>query len=305
MKMTFRLPAETWAAWRTDDEARAQSSSGGMATAISEAWIDKGGVVYGTAFVRPFDFRHIRCTTHEELKRLRGSKYVQSSMSGVLSSIDKDVKSGLDVLFIGTPCQVGAVIARFGDVVYTIDVICHGVPNIEMLKASLPANVFVLDFDNIEFRDSTNYRLAFRRNGDVVWSLPLNKNLYMKGFFKAVFNRSCCYTCRYAQQKRVSDMSLGDFWGLNIASVDTTMDKGISLVLVNTGKGHELLALARNEMNMVKRSLPEAVAGNQPLQHPCLKTWRNTIFQYLYPKVGFRLAAIAAMPDIVIKNLFK
>lgn len=59
MKIDFRLPFKTLAAWRTDEKARKLSSSGGLASAISEAWIGKGGVVCGAAFVRPFSFQYI------------------------------------------------------------------------------------------------------------------------------------------------------------------------------------------------------------------------------------------------------
>ena len=308
MKMEFRTPLTTWAAWRKDEAARAKSSSGGMAAVISEAWIRKGGIVYGAAFVRPFNFQHIRCTTEEELVRLRGSKYVQSSIAGIHKQIEADLKEGREVLFIGTPCQVAAIRNRFkeNDVrLHTIDIICHGTPKVETLKASIPQVALQMDYDNVEFRENDAFYLSFKKKDKTIWSRPLAHDLYMKGFFKALFYRDCCYKCAFARQERISDMTLGDFWGLDMASVNTTMDKGISLVLVNSDKGKKLLEMVEDAVEMVQRPLAEAVAGNKQLRHPMPRTWRYHIYKKLYPKVGFRWAAIAAMPDIVLKNMFK
>lgn len=308
MKTEFRKPLGTWAAWRKDEVARAKSSSGGMAATISEAWIRKGGIVYGAAFVRPFDFQHIRCTTKDELDRLRGSKYVQSSIAGIHKQIEADLKNGREVLFIGTSCQVAAIRNRFKEYdvcLYTMDVICHGTPTVKTLKASIPPRVLQMDYDSVEFRENCNYKISFKKAGETIWSSPLTHNLYMKGFFKALFNRECCYKCMFAKPERIGDMTLGDFWGLDMASVNTTMDKGISLVLVNSDKGRKLLEMVKDDIEMVARPLEEAIVGNVPLRHPMPRTWRYHIYKKLYPKVGFRWAAIAAMPDIVLKNMFK
>lgn len=308
MEIVFQKPQGVYAAWRKDEVARAKSSSGGMAAAISEKWIKKGGIVYGAAFVRPFDFQHIRCTTKEELAQLRGSKYVQSSIAGIYKQIEADLKGGREVLFIGTPCQVAAIRNRFkeNDVrLHTIDIICHGTPKVEMLKASIPQVVLQMDYDKIEFRENDAFQISFKKGDKTIWSRPLSHDLYMKGFFKALFYRDCCYKCAFAKQKRISDMTLGDFWGLDMTCISTTMDKGISLVFVNSDKGRKLLEMVEDAVEMVQRPLAEAIAGNKQLRHPMTRTWRYHIYKKLYPKVGFRLAAIAAMPDIMLKNIFK
>ncbi|MCM1108576.1 MAG: Coenzyme F420 hydrogenase/dehydrogenase, beta subunit C-terminal domain [Clostridium sp.] len=305
MSLEYKVTMETWAVWRKDDTARALSSSGGMAAVVSEAWIRDGGIVYGAAFVKPFNFKHIRCTTLSDLARLRGSKYVHSSIKGVSELISKDINAGKHVLFIGTPCQVAGVKSRFGDAVCTIDIICHGTPRVETLKASIPQKALQMDFDNVEFRNNGEYKISFKKAGQTVWSRPLAHDLYIKGFFKALFNRECCYSCKFARKERISDMTLGDFWGLDMTSVNTTMNKGISLVLVNSDKGKHLLNMVKNEIEMIERPLAEAVAGNNPLRHPMPSTWRHHVYNVLGPLTGFRFAAIAAMPDVVLKNIFK
>ena len=53
--------------------------------------------------------QHIRINTIEELPKLQGSKYVQSTIFDALPCIKKDLESGKKVLFSGTPCQVDSL----------------------------------------------------------------------------------------------------------------------------------------------------------------------------------------------------
>ena len=306
--MNWNTPVETWAAWRKDKAARAMSASGGLAAVISEQWVKENGVVYGAAFVKPFDFRHIRCSTIEELQRLRGSKYVQSSINGIHELIEKDLKNGRKVLFTGTPCQVAGICTRFKQYksqLYCIDIICHGTPTVQTLRDSIPQTVLELEFDHVEFRKNTQYQLSFKKGGMTVWERPLSHDPYLKGFLKGFLSRDCCFKCTFALVERISDLTLGDFWGIDLKAIPTSTEEGISLALVNTEKGKELLDSVKDQIERVQRPLQEAVSGNQPLQHPMPLTWRRKVFKGLYPKTGFKWAAILAMPDIVLKNILK
>lgn len=308
MNIVFKTPTATYAAWRKEEQEREKSSSGGLATVLSEMWINEGGIVYGAAFIKPFNFQHIRCTNKEQLKRLRGSKYVQSSMDGVLKLIEEDLKSGKKILFIGTPCQVSTVISKFNNKnqqLYTIDIICHGTPKINLLKESIPKKALNIDFDNIEFRNNNNFRISFKKDERIVWSRSLAHDLYMKGFFKAVFYRECCYKCIFAQEARISDITLGDFWGLDMSEINSSMEKGISLVLINTEIGNKLFENIKDNIEWTERKLIEAIKGNNQLQKPMRSTWRHKVFKRFYPLIGFKLASVLSMPDIVLKNLFK
>lgn len=303
-----KKPLGTYAAWRKDEKARALSSSGGLASVISEVWVQDGGVVYGAAFVTPFSFQHIRCTTLEELYKLRGSKYVQSSIKYVINEIEDDLKNDKNVLFIGTPCQVAGIRNRFKNYssqLYTIDIICHGTPSAQILRDSLPKNLEEIAYDNMEFRSNNHFQIVFKRKGKSVWERKLAHDLYLKGFFKAVFYRECCYHCKYATINRISDLTLGDFWGLDAEVVNTDVEKGISLVLVNTEKGENILHAVKPHVEMLSRSIEEAMVGNHQLNHPMSRTWRNKVFTFFYPKIGFKMAAIISMPDIYVKNIFK
>lgn len=305
MTISFYTPQKVYAAWRKDEKARSLSSSGGLASAISENWVKNGGIVYGAAFVKPFDFRHIRCSSIEELAMLRGSKYVQSSIKGVISLIKDDLKNGRKVLFTGTPCQVASMKACFGETIHTIEVICHGTPKQETLYASIPKDVLKLDFDRVDFRHNNDYKISFKKNSNVVWERSLSHDLYMKGFFKALFYRDCCYSCSFAKVERTSDITLGDFWGVDLSAINASIEKGCSLVFVNNNNGEELFNSVKDDIEFTPRPLAEAVASNQPLQSPMSFTWRQWLYKKLYPIIGFKWACILCMPDVVIKNLFR
>jgi hypothetical protein len=63
----------------------------------------------------------------------------------------------------------------------------------------------------------------------------------------------------------VSDISLGDFWG--IGSYDASLDneKGTSVVIINSKKGEMLLSWAQDLLVLSKRTLDEVLAGNSCL----------------------------------------
>lgn len=308
MNINYKKPIGIYAAWRLSEVERAKSSSGGIASVISEKWIENGGIVYGASFVKPFGFQHIRCSKKEHLDKIRGSKYVFSSIKMVLSLIEEDLNNDKKVLFIGTPCQVAGIESRFSkhnEQLVCIDLLCHGTPNEKILKGSIDKDIIINGIDNVIFRNNGKYEFSVIRKGQVVYKRELKKDLYMKGFFKGVFNRDCCYNCAFAKADRISDLTLGDFWGVDLSAIETTMVKGVSLLLVNSSKGCDTLNLVKNEIFMQERPYEEAISGNMPLKEPVKKTWRYSVFKSLYPKLGFKWAAVLAMPDIVLKNLLR
>ena len=71
---------------------------------------------------------------------MRGSKYLQS----VIGDCFKDIKTLLEenkkVLFTGTPCQVAGLYAflrKDYENLYTVELICHGVPSPKVFKKYL------------------------------------------------------------------------------------------------------------------------------------------------------------------------
>ena len=129
----------TSAAVRSDKDKIKLSSSGGVFAAIAEHLISKGWMVAGCIIDADLNPRHILTDDVKELRRMYGSKYVQSDTNGIYKSVKDALKSGRKVLFSGTPCQVAAVkrYTKSNENLLTIEVICHGVPNVKMFHSSL------------------------------------------------------------------------------------------------------------------------------------------------------------------------
>ena len=71
---------------------------------------------------------------------------------------------------------------------------------------------------------------------------PLNKNLFMRGFLRDLYLRPSCHACPAKQLKSGSDITLGDWWGIESLMPEIDDDRGVSAVTVNTEKGREALA---------------------------------------------------------------
>lgn len=299
-KIKLNTPLFVYAATGKDYKIIENSSSGGIATILSQEFISSGGIVYGCASKKNFIFKHIRCENLEELESLKGSKYVQSDISEVYSLINEDLKCNKKVLFIGTPCQVAAIKTYFKNniLLYTVDLICHGVPSIQILKDSIPNN-FKTDVHSISFRDKKIYQIKLYQNSKIIYTRPLNKDLYLKGFFTSIFNRESCFSCKYATSNRVSDITLGDFWGLEKKFF---YKGGGSLCIINTINGESLYCKINDKIYSSLESIEKAQKGNEPLNKPPHKTLKVKIFQTLYPIFGFKLSVFFAIPQIVIKN---
>ncbi len=258
-------PLKVYAAWHKDKVIHAASSSGGAFTAIADAILDRGGVVFGASACADGHVHHIYVEHKKDLARLRGSKYVQSDLADSYSIVKNLLRKGRQVLFVGSPCQVAGLYAylrRRYENLCTCDFICHGVPSqnvldIYKLKIAKPANSIVA------FRDNRvcGYRLTLN---DIPVS-PVD-DYYMRAFNKGLMFMDACYTCQYATPERVADFTIGDFWGIGVKKpFNHHHPLGISLLMVNSPAAQELMPEMAESLHIEERDLDEAVAGNHNL----------------------------------------
>lgn len=299
-------PIVAIACFNSDITQRIQSSSGGLAFLLAKDMVHRGGVVYGCAFVPPFEVKHIRCVDEQQVSLLRGSKYVQSDITEVYSLMKADLKAGLHVLFIGTPCQAAAIKSSFPHEtnLFVVDIVCHGVPSIDMLKKSLPKYVFNYFIDKMEFRENTKFHFSLCEGNRKFYDRSLGNDMFMKGFFNGVTFRRSCFHCQFARRERITDLTIGDFWGLK-SSVIKDAQLGVSLALINTERGRELFKSIKSLMYIERRPIEEAFTENKQLNRPFKKSIRCTIFRCLYPIIGYNAAIWCTLPDKVIAMKIK
>jgi len=224
--------------WANDNELRGKSTSGGFAAAASIWIINNNGVVVGVSF----DGRrakHILVDKEENLSQIQGSKYVWSDASNVYKAISENLKKR-PVLFTGTGCQVAGVLSFFDkhpnkDRLFTIDLICGGVPSDLLIEAYKKTNPEVSSITS--FRTKRKYELKGIVDGkEMVMS---DSALPLAGFCTEQTCRYTCYDCPFAFAHRASDITIGDLWGES--AVQSQRREGISLVVVHNDKGMILL----------------------------------------------------------------
>ena len=236
-----------YAARHADEGVRASSRSGGAFTALSDAVLAKGGVVYGCAMDGILRARHVRAEDAEGRDAMRGSKYIESDMRGLLPLVADDLKAGREVLFSGTSCQVAGLRSFLGrdyENLLCVDILCHGVPS-PRLWADFVAHLEKKETGTCTkavFRDKarfgwrahmTTLQFGVADGKTVSASSEVHRRLFMGN--NAL--RRSCYACPYKAVEHPGDVTIGDFWGIENVAPGLDDDKGVSLVMVNTPRG--------------------------------------------------------------------
>lgn len=292
-KVLKRNPVEWFQGW-ANPEIRRQGSSGGLATAIMTSFLKEGGSVCACLYNSgTFSFKIIEDV--EQVELFSGSKYVKSDPEGIYISI-KEMLKRKPLLFVGLPCQVAAVQNYFNydENLYTIDLICHGTPNVQLLDMFLSERGFKLsDLKDITFRDKHD------KNDYIKLSRCVDE--YMLAFLYSICYTNNCYSCDYAEISRVSDITLGDSWGTELTE---ELNGGISLVLVQTTKGHDLLEKCGVTLKQV--NLQDAIRHNHQLEKPVDVTESRQVFiDELTNGKTFSEATFRAIPKAVIIQKLK
>lgn len=288
--------------WTENSEMRKECSSGGVATAISKGFLENGGIVCGCTFNEGkfiFEFAE----NEDELKKFIGSKYVKSNPIGIYKEIKSRLKREEKVLFIGLPCQIAAlrnfISADLSDKLYTIDLICHGTPSPKVLDIFLKQYGLTLSsLKDIKFRVKAKFQIYGDYKGIITKGVS---DRYSIAFLNALTYTENCYSCPYAKTERVSDVTLGDSWGSELA-IDEQKN-GISLILSQTEKGNELLKMANLRLEEV--DIEKAIANNHQLEYPSFKpTGREKFFKGL-KNCNFNFLVFRILPKQCLRQNVK
>ena len=266
---------QVYAAFSVDTNLRLNSSSGGVFSEIAQDVLQHGGIVFGAAYDQQFKVEHICVDCEEDLIKLRGAKYSQSTMLDTLKQVKWELDAGRYVLFSGTPCQVGGVKAflrKNYDNLLTVDFVCHSVPSPiawnEYVKyranhdnnGSMPRAINMRS--KITGWTCYQYSNLFEYDDDYKHITESGESLYMKLLVGGYISRECCEHCRFKGYNRVSDLTLGDFWGIWDIAPEMDDNKGTSVVLVHSLRGVELIDNIREDLELKQVTLEEASQQN-------------------------------------------
>ena len=260
-----------------NQDVLAQSASGGAFTAIATYVIRQGGVVFGAAYSKDFVVKHQYVEREEDLKIFRNSKYVQSEMGDAFTEAKKFLREGRMVCFSGVPCQLEGLLRylrRSYDNLVTVDVLCHSItsPKVFRIYVQSLRNKFGDGITSIMFRDKKPYGYKYSQMsayiGDKqVYKEGVDTNVYLRSFFSDVNVRPSCYDCKFKKQHHLTDFSIWDCFDVYKFSETFDNDKGVTRLLVNSGKGMRIIDSLRNEALIMEIPVDTAVSGVNEMFH--------------------------------------
>lgn len=283
---------KVYAAWLKDKEMRMNSTSGGMYYAAARKVLDTGGCVVACRYTEDWKHaEHVVVDSNDLLMPTVRSKYFQSDTQGIFQKVKRLLEGGRRVLFCGCPCQSAALQNFVGgkkENLLTMDFICRGINSQKAFEA------FISELEHryhsrVNSVHCKNKRKGWRSLGVLVtfengeeyyetrsssyWSLGyIRDNLYM---------RPSCHQCRYREIPRISDITIGDFWGIRDMTQED-MYQGISVLMLNTGKGSAFFREMENDLVFTEKTLEDVEKGNPCLtRSPAEGTKRSLFFELL------------------------
>lgn len=257
--------------YNKDIVIRFDSTSGGVFSLLAQAMYKQKGYVSGAIYTDDFKVVNFISDDKKDLRRLRSSKYVQSNAEGLYKRIKSLLESGEKVLACGSPCQMAALrsfLRKDYENLIIVDFLCRATnsPKVfekykESLEARYGSKIVAIKDKNKDHGWHSLARKVTFENGQVYYGEG-HEDDYRRGYHANVFERPSCYECKFKGIPRISDITLGDFWG--IGSVDPSLEQnlGTSLVMINSEKGEKYFDIIRDKLVMKEFSLDDIVPGN-------------------------------------------
>jgi coenzyme F420-reducing hydrogenase beta subunit len=287
------LTPDVYGARHKDMDEVMKSRSGAAFVAISDYVLERGGVIYGAGYKDHFRVAHKRATTKTERDEFRGSKYVQSDLTGIFKQVKEDLKNGKQVLFSGTGCQCAGLNSYIGQKLrrnlILVDIVCHGVPSpniwrdyIDYLEKKHSSKIVSVDFRNkLKFGWKAHIETFAFENKKIYAS-----SLFTKLFYRHVMFRHSCGNCYFCNTIRPSDLTLADMWDKENNFPDINKDnKGESLLLINTEKGRVIFNTIKDDLHFFQTTVDKLMQPN--LKTPSKINSKRIQFEIDYKNYGF------------------
>ena len=267
-----------------DDKELGLSASGGAFAAAARMILQRGGVVIGAAYHDDMTVGHFIVERLEDLHKVQSSKYVQSNTEATYSQVKALLINGREVLYSGTPCQIGglrAYLRKEYDNLYTMDLICHGVASPKLfakyliwLGGKMKGKIIGYDFRDKSCGWGLDY-MSKTKTKTKTKTKPSTLDPYYYHFLEGTTYRECCYRCNYCTKERVGDITIGDYWGVEKEHPEFYSTKGVSCLLVNSEKGMRLWNLIKSEFYFLESTFEQVARANHNLSHPTKRTSRR------------------------------
>jgi len=292
---------------KNKDELMA-SASGGAFSALAHWVLDKKGIVIGCAWDENMIPRHIKIDSIENLRKIQGSKYVQSRIGKIYKEIRIYLNEGKLVLFSGTPCQCDGLrcyLQKDYSNLVCVELICHGVPSLsffrdylDVLEKKIKGKII-----DLRFRDKKRgwgallHIIYVDKKGKKRHKyLSTEESYYYTYFWEGNLYRESCYHCKYASLPRRSDLTIGDYWGVQKAHPGIDAKRGVSVLIASTVKGQAIVEKLNNYTDNINSCIESAIVENgQLIKHSV----EGDISEYIWKLY------LSQGPEIVWKDYIK
>jgi len=255
-------------------EIRFDSTSGGLFSALAEKMYRDGGYVGGVIYNEDFSASHFISNNKQDLLKLRSSKYLQSDASGFYSQVRKLLRDGQKVLVCGTPCQMTALrtfLNKDYENLLIVDFICFGVASpkahrkyFDALEKKYNSKVIYFKAKNKELGWRNLTKKSIFSNGKSYYGIK-GQDTYSRAYHSNKINRPSCYNCVFKGFPRISDISMGDYWGIEKIAKELDDNIGTSAVIINSRKGEAYFDTVKNKLKTKETTIASLLSGNPAL----------------------------------------
>ena len=238
-----------------------ESASGGVFSLLATFVLNKGGVVWGVEMSSLGQSEFCCIHTVKDLYRLRGSKYTEVSRTFDFRRLKMQLDEGILVMVSGTPCQILSIYNFLGKKQYKnlilVDLLCYGIQSPKMWKLYLDdvnPNCKPIKSINMRSKDKSwfNYSMRILFEDNSLYVSNRWNDSWLLTYSRSIFNRKSCSDCQAKKFKRVSDITIGDYWHLlqyKDKKINYDKNKGVSVVILNSESGKVVFDVIKNKFN--------------------------------------------------------
>lgn len=206
-------------------------------------------------------------------------------------------------LFCGTPCQVGGLLLfvdQYKNIdksnLLTCDFICHGVPVPAIFNHYLQrVNRDYKKITSVSFRflEGWGKQMTLFKQKGKGQIISVRNDFYMRMFDKSYIMDEACFSCKYSENTYQSDITIGDFWGIEKGKVyPHVLRKGVSLLIPNTSKAKSLIfkLVSEDKMTIIKETVEKVRLNNHNYTHNTKKPVNRDEFlkDFFHPDLSNR-----------------
>lgn len=294
-----------YAAISKESKVLSNCASGGVFFHLARQTLNENGVVFGARYNEDFSIVHDFTENIDAIPQYMGSKYVQSKIGENYKIAKEFLDSGRKVLFTGVPCQILGLrnyLQKDYDNLIAVNLICHSCPSPKVFKvfiedickkAKLPLIKHVTmryKQYNVTGQAESNYMALFDQlpkldtKVEPVYKKVFYETSFGRGFGRGLFARPSCFVCPAKNLTSGSDITIGDFWGIEKFYPNLNSKSGVSVVITQTNNGARYFEAIKSQFMVYNSTFEQVIEKNPRLITPLVadnnlreKFWQDFI----------------------------